>query len=65
MVILVNLEASEFVRTHRFTLEELNLTEEEWCGLSEQEKHDVVEKVVLELNDQPYWMVDSFKVRKK
>ena len=61
MKISVKLGVSENNGNQTFSLDELGYTELEWELLSEQEKHDVIEKEVFDLSEQPYWMVDSFE----
>lgn len=63
MKILVKLEVSESNGHHTFDLDDLGLTKEEWKQMSDSEKHDVVEKAVFDLPEQPYWMVDTFDER--
>jgi len=38
--------------------EDLDLTEEEYNNLSEEEKKEKIQLWVNDMNDQPYWMVD-------
>lgn len=60
MKISVKLEASENNGYHKFDLDDLGVSEQEWNALSQQEKHSIVEKAVFDLPEQPYWMVGSF-----
>lgn len=63
MKISVKLEVSENRGHHTFDLYDLGVTKEEWEQMSDSEKHDIVEKAVFDLPEQPYWMVDSFDER--
>jgi hypothetical protein len=63
MKISVKLEVSESKGHKTFDLEDLGVAEQEWNKMSEPEKHDIVEKAVFDLPEQPYWMVGSFEER--
>ena len=60
MKISVKLEVSESKSYCTFSLDDLNLTQSEWDEMSEQGRHEAVEKAVFSLPEQPYWMVESF-----
>jgi len=60
MTISVKLEVSENNGHHTFDLDDLDVTEQEWNEMSESEKHDIIERAVFDLPEQPYWMVGSF-----
>jgi|GEM_PF-4290452 len=61
MKIVVELEVSENTNSRIFDLEDLNLTKSEWDSLDEEKKEDVIQNVLNESTNQPYWMVDKIK----
>jgi hypothetical protein len=60
MKIKVKLLPSEERGRVTFSLDELELTKEEWNAMTEEEKLNVIQKAVDELPEQPYWFVDYF-----
>lgn len=61
MRIRVNLSVSESYSTWKFSLAELNYSEEEWKELSEDERREAIEEWVDGLPEQPYWTLDNFQ----
>jgi len=61
MKISVELGVSENKGYQTFDLADLGFTELEWDLLSQSEQHDIIEKEVFDLHEQPYWMVNSFE----
>lgn len=59
-MITVNLECSQLSMTARLSLDDLNLTPEEWGEMTETEKNSVLEDAVNELPEQPYWVIGNF-----
>jgi hypothetical protein len=60
MKISVTLGASQDTSHHKFSLDDLGVTEQEWNEMSESEKKDLIQNAVNDLHDQPYWITDSF-----
>jgi len=60
MKIRVRLEVSEMRLIQNLDLEDLNLTEEEWNSLNEEERREIIQNVADELQNQPCWIVDYF-----
>lgn len=60
MKIYAKLEVSQNTSSETFDLEDLGVTEEEWENLSYNDKKELIAKAVLDLPDQPYWMLDNF-----
>jgi len=60
MKIRVRLEVSEMRSIQNLDLEDLNLNEEEWNSLNEEERREIIQNVVDELPHQPCWIVDYF-----
>ena len=58
MTIKVKYEASETSISELFTLEDFNLTKEEWDQMSDDKKNELLMEMVE--NNQPYWVVESF-----
>lgn len=63
MKISVKIEASETNGGYTFSLDDLGVTKDEWDSLSDDEKHEVVQTGVFDMQWQPYWSLVSFKER--
>jgi len=61
MKVKINLEASETQYKRTIDIEDLGFTESQWELLSQKEKQTAIESYVMELSEQPYWMLDSFE----
>ncbi len=61
MKVKINLEASETQYKRTIDIEDLGFTESQWESLSQKEKQTAIESYVMELSEQPYWMLDSFE----
>ncbi len=61
MKISVNLEVSQRTNHTTIDLDDLNLSQAEWEHMTESEKEEAVKEWISEMNDQPYWMLDSFE----
>lgn len=44
-----------------FTLDDLNVTQEEWEALTDEEKEQKVRDAVFDLPEQPYWCIERFE----
>lgn len=60
MKISVKLEASQCTGSTTLTLDQLGFSLEEWEQLGEEDKSEAIKNAVYDLNDQPFWMVDSY-----
>lgn len=61
MKISVKLQVSEETNNWTFDLEDLGITsQEEWDELSIEEKDNIINELVNDLPDQPYWVMESF-----
>ena len=63
MKIEVSLGVSSNSNFVNISLEDLNLTKEEWDELSQEAKDEAIQNYVFDMNDQPYWMVDKYEER--
>lgn len=63
MVIIVETTPSESRDIKRIKLEDLNLSEDEWNALNEDEQEEKLNEYLCGLSEQPTWMVDKFKTR--
>ena len=61
MKISVNLEPSEENGHQTFDLEDLELTEQQWNNLSDEERKDAIQNAVNNLHEHPYWVAVSFE----
>lgn len=59
--IKAKLETSETAKSFTFNFHDLDVTKEEWEAMSDTEKHNVIQNAVFELNEQPYWVLDTFE----
>lgn len=64
MVIIVETTPSELSDTKTIKLENLNLSEDEWNALNEDEQEEKLNDYLSDLSEQPTWMVDRFKTKK-
>jgi len=60
MQIIARLNVSQTTGTHTFDLEDLGLYEEQWQQMSEVERKEAVHNAVIDLLEQPYWVLDTF-----
>lgn len=60
MKITVSLTVSQETNNLTFDLEDLNLTQDDWNNLNESERESAIQKIVDDLPEQPYWVVDTF-----
>lgn len=60
MQIKVFMDVSEFSDSAKFDFEDLNLTEEQWNGLGDEEKKEALQKAIDDLPTQPYWVLTKF-----
>jgi len=61
MKIQITLEASETNTSRSVDIEDLGFTESEWELLHSEQKKEAIESYVMELSEQPYWMLDNFE----
>jgi len=61
MKIKITLEASETNTSRSVDIEDLGFTESEWELLHSEQKKEAIESYVMELSEQPYWMLDNFE----
>jgi hypothetical protein len=61
MKINIDLEVSESKTSRTVDTENLGFTESEWELLNSEQKREAIESYVVELSEQPYWMLDSFE----
>lgn len=61
MKIKITLEVSESSTSRAVDIENLGFTESEWGLLNSAQKKEAIESYVMELSEQPYWMLDSFE----
>lgn len=59
--IKISLEASETSHKTTVDIEDLGFTTNEWDLLAENQKQKAVQKYVMGLQEQPYWMLDNFE----
>jgi len=60
MKISIDLGVSENTGHRICDLEDLNLTQENWDSMSDNEKQEAIQDWVDELPEHPYWVVDRF-----
>lgn len=60
MKIQIKLDVSESTGTRECDLEDLGVTKEEWDFYSEDAKREALQDYLNDLDEQPYWCVDSF-----
>lgn len=61
MMIRIELGASVTTSVEYVKCEDLGVTELEWSGFNDEYKKEVLTEYINSLNDQPYWMLDSFE----
>lgn len=60
MKISVTLGSSQNTGHATFTLDDINVSQQEWEEMDAAQKKEAVEQAVNNLPEHPYWMVDSF-----
>jgi len=61
MKIRITLEASEKTSSETVDIADLGYTENEWDLLPDNQKQSALQEYVLNLQSQPFWMLDSFE----
>lgn len=59
MKLKIRLTANKTTDFESLTLDDLDLTVEQWESMSDEEKNDAVQNYVHDLPEQPYWVVDK------
>jgi hypothetical protein len=65
MTISVTLCPSQSSDHKMIKLEDLGLTEQEWNELDKDTQEEKINEYLADLPEQPYWMVDRFRKKKK
>jgi len=60
MKISVKLTASVTAASRSFTIEQLDIQEDEWNQLNDEERQEKIKQAVYDLPDQPFWELDSW-----
>lgn len=63
MKIVATLEVNATTATKTFTTEDLGLTDAEWLALPPDIQEAELQKHIEEMNDQPYWVLDYYKIK--
>ena len=57
----VKLETSSTVSSETISLEDMNISEDEWEQLTDEEKESKLQECVDGLPEQPYWVIDTWQ----
>lgn len=64
-MIKVNIEASQTQSSLSIDLDDLGINKSDWDEMSEDKKEEQIRNYVLDMNDQPYWVLDKFEEDKQ
>lgn len=62
MQIKVFMDVSQLTHQGTVSLEDLNLTEEKWNEMSEDERKESLQEFIDDLPSQPYWILTKFNI---
>ena len=59
--IKITLGASETSNTRYIDFDDFDLLEEDWEAMSDEQKKEIIQECVNKLNDQPFWVLETFE----
>lgn len=63
MEIKVEMTPNTTTNVMTIDLEDLDVTEQEWNEMNNEDKEETINNYIGNLPEQPYWMVDTFSER--
>lgn len=61
MKIVVEMTPNTTTNVMTIDLEDLDVTEQEWNEMNNEDKEETINNYIGNLPEQPYWMVDTFR----